>query len=68
MPSRRIGELQYVDEFITKVEELKDGFVERTMVKIVEMEKSVYERNQEKKEREAKEKAAKEALANGENN
>lgn len=64
MPKRRIGELEYVDEFLAGIEVQKVGFAERTLAMIREMEKTPYEVRQE---RLAKQKKEKEAKANEEN-
>ena len=43
LPKRRLSELQFVDEFCARVEVEKDGFAERTLAEIREMEKTPYE-------------------------
>jgi hypothetical protein len=59
VPKRRLGELEYVDEFLAGIEHQKVGFAERTLAMIREMEKTPYDLRQERLARERAEKEAK---------
>jgi hypothetical protein len=61
MPKRRLGELEYIDEFVNQIEIQKEGFSERTLSMIREMQKTPYEHRQERLAKERAEKEAQEA-------